>query len=134
MIELHGWVTIRETYEATFWEEDHIEMIVQNIQDEIDKLRYFKPVLKAMNGDYYLEFSVFSNRKDSRSQEIFELYKRIGEIAPGSYGLIYLYDDEDTVGKQNLFQVFSLARGIVKEREDSFLSPVIPTIEDKDES
>ena len=134
MIELHGWVTIRETYKAAFCEEDHIETIVQNIQDEIDRLRYFKPVLTAMNGDYFLEFSLFSNRQDSRSREIFELYKRIGEIAPGSYGLVYLYDDEDTVGKQNLFQVFSLARGIMKEREDSFLSPVIPTIEDKDES
>ena len=134
MIELHGWVTIRETYKVTFDEEEHIEIIVQKIQDEIDKLHWFKPTIKVMNGEWFLEFSLFSNRKDSRSREIFELYKKIGEIALGSYGLIYLYDDEDMEGKENLFQVFSLARGIVEEREDSFLSPVIPTIEDKDES
>ncbi|MDE7204431.1 MAG: immunity 7 family protein [Lachnospiraceae bacterium] len=133
MIELHGWVTIRETYKVTFDEEEHIEIIVQKIRDEIDKLHWFKPIIKVMNGEWFLEFSLFSNRKDSRSREIFELYKRIGEIALGSYGLIYLYDDEDMEGKENLFQVFSLARGIVEEREDSFLSPVIPTIEDKDE-
>ena len=133
MIELHGWVTIRETYKVTFDEEEHIEIIVQKIRDEIDKLRWFKPTIKVMNGEWFLEFSQFSNRKDSRSREIFELYKRIGEIALGSYGLIYLYDDEDMEGKENLFQVFSLARGIVEEREDSYLSPVIPTIEDKDE-
>lgn len=133
MIELHGWVTVRETYRATFDEEDNIELIVCKIQGEIDKLQWFKPTIKVMNGEWFIEFSLFSNRKDSRSTEIFELYKRIGEIAVGSYGLIYLYDDEDTGGKENLFQVFSLARGIVKEREDSFLSPVIPTIEDKDE-
>ena len=134
MIELHGWVTIRETYKVTFDEEEHIEIIVQKIQDEIDKLHWFKPTIKVMNGEWFLEFSLFSNRKGSRSREIFELYKKIGEIALGSYGLIYLYDDEDMEGKENLFQVFSLARGIVEEREDSFLSPVIPTIEDKDES
>ena len=133
MIELHGWVTIRETYKVTFDEEEHIEIIVQKIQDEIDKLHWFKPTIKVMNGEWFLEFSLFSNRKDSRSREIFELYKKIGEIALGSYGLIYLYDDEDMEGKENLFQVFSLARGIVEEREDSFLSQVIPTIEDKDE-
>lgn len=133
MIELHGWVTVRETYKATFDEEEHIELIVQKIQYEIDKLRWFKPTIKVMNGEWFLEFSLFSNRKDSQSREIFELYRRIGEIASGSYGLIYLYDDEDMEGKENLFQVFSLARGIVEEREDSFLSPVIPTIEDKDE-
>ena len=133
MIELHGWVTVRETYKVTFDEEEHIELIIQKIQNEIDKLRWFKPTVKVMNDEWFLEFSLFSNRKDSRSREVFELYKRIGEIAVGSYGLIYLYDDEDMEGKENLFQVFSLARGIVEERVDTFLSPVIPIIEDKDE-
>ena len=39
---------------------------------------------------------------------MFELYKKIGKMAEGSYGLIYLYDDEDE-GKENEFQV----RGII---------------------
>jgi len=132
MIELHGWVTVRETYEAAFDEEEHIDLLVLQIQAEIDKLHWFKPGIKAMNGEWFLEFSLYSNRRDSRLQEIFDLYKRIGEIAAGSYGLIYLYDDEDTQGRENQFQVFLLAKGNVEEREDSFLSPVIPTIEDKE--
>lgn len=61
-----------------------------------------------------------------------ELYQNIGKIAEGSYGLIYLYNDEDMNGKENQFQAFSLARGIVKETTNPFLSPIIPTIEDKD--
>ncbi|MDE7477665.1 MAG: immunity 7 family protein, partial [Lachnospiraceae bacterium] len=72
MIELHGWVTVRETYKATFDEEEHIELIIQKIQNEIDKLRWFKPTVKVMNGEWFLEFSLFSNRKDSRSREVFE--------------------------------------------------------------
>ena len=87
-----------------------------------------------MNGEWFLQFSLYSNRKDSRSQEIFGLYRSIGEIAPGSYGLIYLYDDEDREGRENQFQVYMLARGCVEEREDLYLSPVIPVIEDQDES
>ena len=54
------------------------------------------------------------------------------EVADSSYGLIYLYNDEDINGKQNQFQVFSLARGIVKENKDPFLSLIIPTIEDEE--
>lgn len=134
MIELHGWVTVRETYKASYDEEDHIDMIVAQIQDEIDKLCWFQPQIKAMNGEWFLQFSLYSNRKDSRSQEIFGLYRSIGEIAPGSYGLIYLYDDEDREGRENQFQVYMLARGCVEEREDLYLSPVIPVIEDQDES
>ncbi len=134
MIELHGWVTVRETYKAAYDEEDHIDMIVAQIQDEIDKLCWFQPQIKAMNGEWFLQFSLYSNRKDSRSQEIFGLYRSIGEIAPGSYGLIYLYDDEDREGRENQFQVYMLARGCVEEREDLYLSPVIPVIEDQDES
>ncbi len=133
MIELHGWVTVRETYKAAMDEEEQIDLIVQKIQDIIESLHWFKPTIKAMNGEYFLEFTLYSNRKDSRSREVFELYSRIGELAPGSYGLIYLYDDEDVEGRENRFQVFSLARGIVEEREDTFLSPVIPMIEDRDE-
>ena len=48
--------------------------------------------------------------------------------------MIYLYDDEDTNGNENAFQVFSLARGELTNKKDFYLSPVIPTIEDKDES
>lgn len=133
MIELHGWLTIRETYEAIFEEEEQIDLLVEKIQEEIHKLSWFKPEIKAQNGECFIEFSLFANRINPKSLEVFELYKQIGKIAKGSYGLIYFYDDGDTNGKENQFQVFSLARGVIKENRDPFLSPIIPTIEDKDE-
>lgn len=133
MIELHGWVTIRETYKASFDEEEHLDLLVKRIQDKIMKLSWFKPEIKVQNGDWFMEFSLYTNRITKRTLEIFELFKQIGKIAEGSYGLIYLYNDEDLNGKENQFQVFSLARGVIREHRDSFLSPIIPTIEDKDE-
>lgn len=132
MIELHGWVTVRETYKATYDEEEHMDIIIEKIKREIENLSWFKPQIKALNGECFLEFTLFANRKNPQTQEVFGLYKRIGELAEGSYGLIYLYDDEDK-GRENEFQVFSLSRGTVKEFRDSYLSPIIPTVEDKEQ-
>lgn len=128
MIELHGWITIRETYKLTV-EEDEKCIYIKKIKDEIENLSWFKPQIKALNGEWYLEFTIFANRKNSQTEEVFMLVNKIGELAEGSYGLIYLYDDE-AVGKENQFQVFSLSRGTVKEFGDQYLSPIAPTIED----
>lgn len=131
MIELHGWVTVRDTYKDVFWEDDYTIVAVALIQEEIDKLKYFKPEIRARNGSFFMEFSNYANRINGEVLEIFELYEKIGKIAVGSFGLIYLYDDENSQGKENQFQVFILSKGVVREAEDSFLSPVVPTVEDE---
>lgn len=128
MIELHGWVTIRETYKVTF-EENNEEIFIDKIRKEIEKLSWFKPRVKVLNGEWFLEFTIFANRKNPQTEEVFKLYNRIGKLAEGSYGLIYLYDDEAD-GRENQFQVFSLSKGSIKEFSDSYLSPIVPTIED----
>lgn len=45
MIELHGWVTIRETYKVTI-KEDKEDIIIDNIKREIKNLSWFKPQTK----------------------------------------------------------------------------------------
>ena len=132
MVELHGWITIRETCRANFEEEEKIDILLARIKDEIDSLSWFKPEIKAQNGEWFIEFTLFSNRINPQVLEVFEFYKQISKLTDGSYGLIYLYNDEDMNGKENQFQVFSLARGVIKENPDPFLSPIIPTIEDDD--
>lgn len=132
MVELHGWITIRETYKEYSVEENSLSLVVSRIQGEINSLSWFKPEIKAQNGECFMNFSLFANRINPQIQEVFELYQNIGKIAEGSYGLIYLYNDEDINGKENQFQVFSLSKGLVKENIDPFLSPIIPTIEDED--
>lgn len=135
MIELHGWVTIRATYSTIYAEDLHEEkydhMVVEKIKLEIERLLWFKPKIRAMNGDYYSSFDLFCNHKSEDVKEILMFFERIGKIAEGSYGLIYMYDDEDDIGKDNQFQVWVLARGIVKKYDDTFLSPFIPKVEDR---
>lgn len=128
MIELHGWITLRENSSATIDEGDHPCIFSQKLQREIDQLFWFKPEVKAQNGAWFIEFTIFCNRLNPEVAEAFQLFEKIGRIAKGSYGLIYLYNDEDTQGKNNAFQVFSMVRGVIHEREDPFLSPVIPTL------
>ena len=59
-------------------------------------------------GNILCSFLLFSNRINPETSEIFEVFKLIGKIAEGSYGIIYLYNDEDTDGKENYFQVFAM--------------------------
>ena len=132
MIELHGWLIIHAKYKDVCWSDDLNRMVVMKLQEEIQKSEFFKPEIKAQNGDYFMEFSIYANRINKEVLEAYELYEKIGKIAEGSYGLIYLYDDEAVDGKENMFQVFVLARGEVKKEKDSYLSPIIPIIADAD--
>ncbi len=60
-----------------------------------------------------------------------EFFHFIGKIAPASYGILYLRDDEGTSNRNpNRFFVLRMARGQVEELEDTLLSPCVPLIED----
>ena len=61
---------------------------------------------------------------------VIDLFAKVGELAPGSYGLLYLHDDEDP-GHELDFRIVRLVRGAVTEHVDRLLSPVIPTLEDE---
>ena len=49
MIELHGWVTIRETYKVTF-EEDNEEIFIDKVRKEIENLSWFLSFLSLCSG------------------------------------------------------------------------------------
>lgn len=130
MIELHGWLTVRETYEAIEESEEILLQQIEKIKEEIENLTWFKPELAGQNGTFFVQFTLCHNRLPNfQNSEVYGFFKRVGEIAPGSYGLIYLYDDEAQGSKKNEFQVFVLRRGVVEQLSDTFLSPFIPKVE-----
>ena len=128
MLEFHAWVTIRETYKVI--DEDNIDEIIKTIKKKIEKLKWNKPELKFLNGESYIEFSIFANRKTEEIDELFNFFIFIAEVAIGSYGLIYMLDEGNLNGKNNEFQVFSIFRGGLHNKKDNYLSPFIPVIED----
>lgn len=129
MIELHGWLTIRETFEANF-DEDNINGICIKIKNVIADMIDFKPIIQWKNGECFSEFSIYSNHNNLEVEEAISFFDVVGKIAKGSYGLLYLHDDENSNGFDNQFQVIILCRGKIRQCSDSYLSPFIPNVED----
>lgn len=135
MVELHAWATIRDTYDLAYDPDNEAEILhgmVSEIREYCENLQWDRGMLKLeyYNGEPYLSVALHTNHMIQQVKEVIELFAFIGKIAIGSYGLIYMWDDEDVNGQENTFQVYRLARGCVDKMEDTFLSPVIPTIED----
>ena len=131
MIEVHGWITLRESTDPED-EELNLGKIIEQIDIKNKSLQWNNIKVKGLIGKFYLEFTIIHNRKTSKVDECMEYIEYIGSVAPGSYGIIYMLDDEDINGKENEFQVFALARGKIKKYKDSYLSPFIPTVEDEE--
>lgn len=131
MIELHGWLTIRATYENEDKIEVEEEKTIALVKELILTLKWNNIQLKTRNGVYYIETSIFSNRKTQEIDEINKFFKDVMSIAEGSYGMVYCWNDEDTNGKDNEFQVYIMAKGKIVTKDDVYLSPCIPTIENE---
>lgn len=85
--------------------------------------------IRVVNGELHFSTSGFTNH---RWQQVIDTFHALGKALPGSYGLLYVRDDEDPAGRTNEFQIFVMRRGEVTLQSDTFLSPCIPTIEDED--
>ena len=128
MVEMHGWITIRETYEVTD-DADNIHAIVDDINRNLDKLGYPDLKPKWINGECFFQCTLSTNHWGEHNQDILNIYYLIAEKAVGSYGLLYVHDDESKIDS-NVFVVYKLARGKVERIVDTLLSPFIPTVED----
>jgi hypothetical protein len=112
----------------------------QTVQKLLSPGRYSGQVVSAARANVVLGFGLMNdqarlwavgvkNHATPLRQEMLDVYTYIGQVAPGSYGLLYMLDDEDP-RHENAFSVFVLVRGTLTERADPFLSPFVPTVED----
>lgn len=130
MVEVHGWITIRETYEAT--DEENFDQILRMIDVEIKKLKYCNPQIVRINGECFFELLACTNHMSLDVKELISFFEIVGKVAKGSYGLLYVHNDEDK-DNYNFFEVHRLARGKVEIYRDTWLSPIVPIIEDIDD-
>ena len=131
MYEYHGWITFVYSIDEVEDEDKKLETAVNYARDLIEQTlpkRYINE-LKVMNGEYMVSLAGLSNHRGSLEEALIKIFKEIGEKAPGSYGLLYISDDENPEF-DNEFQVGKLVRGKFEFVRDPFLSPRIPTIED----
>ena len=69
-----------------------------------------------------------SNHRTSEVDEIIGVFRDVAKAADGSYGVVYLRDDED-MDHGNDFRVYVFKRGQCFEHKDELLSPCITEIE-----
>ena len=129
MIEFNGWVVIRESYNEEEENEIILNSIIKQIELKITELDYTNEfyLLKPLNGTYHL--SIMGNH-NHRTENGIEFFKWISKISKGSYGILYVQDDEDYErGNENKFKVWCMKKGNVIELDDTFLSPMNPEVE-----
>lgn len=130
MYQYHGWAVVLESTgdEASNEREvnifETVKKYIEDLQPNVDVLD-----IKAINGQYHLWMTGLWNREPSSKFNPVEIMKNIGVIAPGSYGMLYVFNDEHPK-HFNEFKVYVLARGNVEEKHDPFLSPLIPVMAD----
>lgn len=130
MFEYHAWVTVQsspgdETDGELKDAFDAAEREVAVLRDGTTEVS-----LRWVNGMGHLHLSGFLNHRSGEGQQVIDVFERVGRAAPGSYGILYVRDDEDPAGRQNEFQVTVMRRGATFAVRDGLLSPCIPLIED----
>ena len=129
MIELHGWLTIWETHEdEDTYSPKELDSINQKIRQIISE-NDCDITLQHRNGMTFLDTLFCANHRTKEVEEIIQIYRSISEVATGSYGVMYIHDDED---KQyyNQFQKYLFRKGSCIFSQDEDFSPCVPTIED----
>ncbi|GAB3355965.1 Imm7 family immunity protein [Amycolatopsis echigonensis] len=129
MFEYHGWVTIA----ATATGDDDAALLarlVERVHRSLKNTTMLDLVdLRWSAGLPMLHLGGLDKHGGTITPQLLETFARVGELAPGSYGLLHIWDDQDPE-HDNAFQVYRMARGQITEQKDAHLSPVAPTVLD----
>ncbi len=101
------------------------------LQTKLDQLE-----TEILNSHFHLQNNgydpvlLLTGFNNHRRKAIIELFEWLAVHSTGSYGLLYVQDDEDWQrGHDENFRVWRLALGQLTEHADPFLSPRIPIVE-----
>jgi hypothetical protein len=79
--------------------------------------------LRSANGSVHVWLAGSHNHRD---ETVIGLFRSIAEIAPGSYGVMYVLDDDVS----DTWERWVMRRGTVSREVDTSLSPHIGVVED----
>lgn len=131
MFEVHGWAAIRK--DTSDSDEIADSQLIEALKAEIEKVQVPHLISIHMATHNGLPCLSVAGCRNHRYELVIALFHWLAQRSTGSYGLLYVWDQEDFKrggDYQNCFRVWRLARGKLEELNDPFLSPCIPTIED----
>ncbi|WP_179338929.1 Imm7 family immunity protein [Winogradskyella ludwigii] len=132
MIEINGWAIIRESYKEEDDDNELLNATIKQIESKLNELDYSNEFysLKRLNGTYHLSIMVNHNHRVV-TEHVIDFFKWLALISKGTYGIMYVQDDEDTErGNEAKFKVWSIKKGKVAELDDIYLSPLNPEIKE----
>lgn len=127
MYEWHGWATIRTRFDCDESDDNPTTATIQAVRDLLDGEAPSNKVadLRLANGDHHLWLAGMHNHRGA----VVELFHAVAALAPGSYGLLHVLDDEDPA-TPNAWVCHVMRRGTVTAVPDAHLSPHIGLVED----
>jgi hypothetical protein len=131
MHEFHAWAGLSESTEES--DLGNLQEIVQELQELVAESDWHDAVfeIRNLNGQFFFRADGMVNRRREEGERLDLFLSIIARRLPGSWGLIYDRDDEMPAPfGSNSFRVRVLARGLISEQRDPFLSPNNPVIED----
>ncbi len=133
MFEYHAWLAVQNS-PAGDTQSDR-DSAYERVDIRLNPLRSLPGLVdvRRVNGMTQVSLSGFTNHRAGGGQDAIDAFVDIGRLAPGSYGLMHLRDDEDPSGRTNEFQILAMRRGTVISESDRLLSPCEPCIEDADD-
>lgn len=132
MFEFYGWACISsDTNELNHAADGDLHTRLRHYLGSFERPGVVAHLDIGLNGS--INVLSVAGCTNHRYQAAVDLFAWLAENGPGSYGLLYVQDDEDyqrTGDYANVFRVWRLARGTLQELDDPFLSPRIPAVED----
>ncbi|QBS44844.1 Imm7 family immunity protein [Nocardia sp. CS682] len=129
MFEYHGWLTAQ--HDVEYDDQARSAEVYEAVEARLAEFDTVSGLvdLRRVNGKIQLHVAGYKNHPQ---WNVVEAFKEIGTIAPGSYGMLWIRNDEDP-DKFNEFQAIVMRRGQVSVEPDTLLSPCVPIIENEDE-
>ena len=133
MYEYHLWVVLRESTEDP--DCGSLEEKAGVLRRLVGERMVGKPgpdgCIAGVNGALVFQVSGGANHRGEDHESLLAVLRHVAAELPGSYGLVYWYDDEDP-GRSRFdgYRVIVVARGRLQDRYDPFLSPIVPHVED----
>jgi hypothetical protein len=135
LFEFHGWAKICVDDQ----DDPDLDLRHRREEEAIGRLREAMQV--TYDGFSFFDLRRTSNEiialsvqglRNHRYEQVIDLFRWIAAELPFSYGLLHVHDDEDSkrgADFKNESRVWRLARGMLSELADPFLSPCVPTVE-----
>ncbi|MDR1265442.1 MAG: DUF4176 domain-containing protein [Propionibacteriaceae bacterium] len=135
-MEIIGWAVIRTHYvfDDRLSDESWVveARVLNDIEARIDRSVVNELVeLGHYNGNLILTVAVDHNHY-SNDDRIFDLFRYIGKVAPGSYGQLHVYDHDCYYGDSNAMFLLTLVMGELLRWKDPFFNPIVPNVEGPD--